>query len=80
MATPQNDAVARALLPLLDDGRLDWQDTRRLLRALATIAPHSHDPTSRRLHQILDTGETGSLALQAALTPATRTAPCGDDH
>jgi hypothetical protein len=67
-AVKSNDAAARALLPLLDKDRLEWQDRRRLVQALATIAPNDHDPTIRRLCEVIDTGETSSLELQAALT------------
>lgn len=66
-ATPANDDVARALLPMLDGGRLDWQDSLRLIRSLATIAPQDHEPTRRRLHRIVEEGETGALGLEAAL-------------
>lgn len=63
-----HDGAARALLPLLDRDRLDWQDTKRLVQVLATVAPADHEPTVRRLHEILDGGDTSSLAVQAALT------------
>lgn len=63
-----SDAAAKALLPLLDRERLDWNDTRRLVTVLATVAPKDHDATCRRMHEILDSGDTGSLALQAGLT------------
>lgn len=63
-----HDGAARALLPLLDRDRLDWQDTKRLVQVLATVAPSDHEPTVRRLHEILDGGDTSSLAVQAALT------------
>ncbi len=64
----ENDLVARALLPLLDRERLDWRDLKRLLQALATIAPKGHDPTERRLHELLDSGDTSGLGLEAAVT------------
>jgi tetratricopeptide (TPR) repeat protein len=67
-AVKANDAAARALLPLLDRDRLNWADARRLVQALATVAPHEHEPTIRRLQQILDEGDTSSLAVQAAVT------------
>jgi hypothetical protein len=67
-AVRANDAAARALLPLLDRDRLNFQDTKRLLQVLATVAPHDHEPTVRRLHQWLDTGDSSSLGVQAALS------------
>lgn len=67
-AVKENDSAARALLPLLDRERLDWQDTRRLVQALATIAPKDHEPTCQRLHEIIETGETSALTVQAAVT------------
>ncbi|MBL8730573.1 MAG: hypothetical protein JNM25_19300 [Planctomycetes bacterium] len=63
-----NDAAARALLPLLDREKLDWQDTLRLVTGMATIAPKDHDPTCRRMLEIIDSGDTTSLAVQAAVT------------
>lgn len=68
VAVRENDAAARALLPLLDRERLDWQDTRRLVLALATIAPRDHEPTCRKMYELIDAGETSSLAVQAAVT------------
>ncbi|MBX3461680.1 MAG: hypothetical protein KF830_00780 [Planctomycetes bacterium] len=67
-AVQEHDAAARALLPLLDREKLDWQDTMRLVQGLATIAPRDHEPTIRRLHEIVDSGDTSSLAVQAAVT------------
>jgi tetratricopeptide (TPR) repeat protein len=68
-ATARADgAAAKALLPLLDREKLDWRGTKRLVEVLAQIAPPDHEPTTRRLHDLLDTGETGALALQAAST------------
>jgi tetratricopeptide (TPR) repeat protein len=64
----EHDQAARALLPLLDRERLDWRDTKRLVQVLATVAPRGHDPTVRRLQELLDTGDTGALGLEAALT------------
>lgn len=65
----ENDAAARALLPLLDpERRLDWQDRRRLVQVLATVAPHDHEPTCRRMHELIETGETSALTVQAAVT------------
>lgn len=67
-AARENDAAARALLPLLDRDRLDYQEKIRLAEALATIAPRGHEPTCRKMHEILDTGDTTSLAVKAAVT------------
>ena len=64
----ENDAAARALLPLLDREKLDWQDTLRLVQGMATIAPKDHEPTCRKMHEIVDSGDTTSLAVQAAVT------------
>ncbi|MFY9344591.1 MAG: hypothetical protein WAT39_19015 [Planctomycetota bacterium] len=64
-----HDVAARALLPLLEPGRLDYQDCKHLVAALATIAPADHDPTSRKLHEILDRPDAASsLGVQAALS------------
>ena len=63
-----HDGVARGLLWLLDPEKLDFQDRLRLVQGLATIAPEGHDPTTRRLHEIVDSGDTSSLAVQAAVT------------
>lgn len=69
VAAREHDAAARALLPLLDRDRLDsYQEKIRLAEALATIAPRAHDPTCRKMHEILDTGDTTSLAVKAAVT------------
>ena len=67
-STKANDAVARALLPLLDRDRLDWQESRRLVQALAGIAPPGHEPTIKRLTTIVDDGDPSSLSVQAAVT------------
>ncbi len=64
----RNAAAAEALLPLLDRERIDWQDTRRLVRVLATIAPQDHELTIRKLHELIDGNDTSSLAVQAAVT------------
>lgn len=66
-AVREHDGAARALLQI-DRPRIDWQDMRRLVEVLATVAPKDHDPTCRRLHELLDQGETGALAVQAATT------------
>ena len=67
-AVHEHDAAARALLLLLDREKLFWQDTKRLLQALATVAPRDHEPTLKRLHELIDGGDTSSIGLQAALT------------
>jgi hypothetical protein len=64
----RNAAAAEALLPLLDRERIDWQDTRRLVKVLATIAPQNHELTIRKLHELIDGNDTSSLAVQAAVT------------
>lgn len=65
-----HDGAARALVPLLDRQRLDFLETKRLVKALGTIAPADHEPTTRRLHELLDGSENGSMGLgvQVALT------------
>jgi tetratricopeptide (TPR) repeat protein len=63
-----HDGAARALLSLLDGDRLDWTDRKRLLSALATVAPPGHDPTTKRLLALVEEGETSSLSVQAAVT------------
>ncbi len=70
-AVKGHDGVARAILPLLERDRLDYLDTRRLLQVLATVAPSGHEPTIRRLHELLDGDDTSSLAVQAAVTMRT---------
>jgi tetratricopeptide (TPR) repeat protein len=67
-AVAGHDGAARALLPLLDRERLEWQDTKRLVQALASVAPANHEPTCQRLHVMIDAGETNSIGVQAALT------------
>jgi len=67
-AVREHDVVARDLLPLLSRERIDWRDTRRLIEALATIAPKDHEPTIRNLGDIIQKGELNELGLQAALT------------
>lgn len=68
VAVREHDAAARALLPLADPERLDWQDRKRLVQALATVAPREHEPTLRKLHELLDSGETSALGVEAAVT------------
>ena len=64
----QHLAATEALLPLLSRERIDWQDTRTLVTALATVAPKGHDLTIRKLHELIDGNDTSSLAVQAAVT------------
>lgn len=64
----EHEGVARALLPLLDPERLDWQDRRRLVQVLATVAPREHEATCTRMHELIDSGETTALTVQAAVT------------
>ncbi len=64
----RHPGATAALLPLLDRERLDWQDTRRLVKALADIAPIEHEPTCRALHALIDGNDTSSLAVQAAVS------------
>lgn len=66
--TRENAAVTRDLLPLLARDRTNWRDTKRLVEVLATIAPRDHEPTVRNLTEIITSGETNHLGLQAALT------------
>lgn len=67
-AVREHDGAARALLPLLDAEKLNWQDTRRLVQALATVAPREHEPTCRRMHELLQDPEPSSISVQAAIT------------
>lgn len=60
--------ATEALLPLLSRERIDWQDTRTLVGALATVAPKGHDQTIRKLHELIDGNDTSSLAVRAAVT------------
>lgn len=66
-ALREHDGAARALVGLIGD-RLTWQDTKRVVQALATVAPRDHDPTVKKLHELLDGGEVSDLAVQAAVT------------
>jgi hypothetical protein len=66
-AATENEAVAKALLPLLDHERLVYDDKKRLVQALGKVAPKNHEPTIRRLQAVIDGGELDSLGLQAAL-------------
>ncbi|MBL8724170.1 MAG: hypothetical protein JNK49_08990 [Planctomycetes bacterium] len=66
-AVREHDLAARTLVGLIGD-RLTWQDTKRLVQALATVAPRDHDPTTKKLHELLDSGDSSDLAVQAAVT------------
>jgi HEAT repeat protein len=63
----QNLIATEALLPLLNQERIDWQDTRTLVTALATVAPKGHEETIRKLNELIDGNDTSSLAVQAAV-------------
>jgi tetratricopeptide (TPR) repeat protein len=67
-AVRAHDGAARALLPLLDGERLDWSERKHLVQALATVAPKDHEPTIRRLQEILDGQQTTSLEVETAVT------------
>lgn len=56
------------LLPLLNRERIDWQDTKNLIMALATVAPKGHDATIRKLAELIESSDASSLAVQAAVT------------
>lgn len=56
------------LLPLLSRERIDWQDTKNLVIALATVAPKGDDTTIRKLAEFIDSSEASALAVQAAVT------------
>ena len=64
----ENDFAARTLLPLLDREKMDFRDLLTMVEKLAAIAPKEHEPTLKKLHEWIDAGETGSLALAAATT------------
>lgn len=65
----RRDAAATdALLPLLKRDRIDWQDTLNLIQALAEIAPERHEPTMRKLRELIDSNDTSSLAVSAAVS------------
>ncbi len=63
-----SDPVARALLPLLDREKIDWQDMRRLVETLAVVAPKDHAPTIQRLQALIADAEPSSISVQAAVT------------
>ena len=67
-AATDNDAAAKALMLLLDNDRLDYNDKKRLVQVLAKVAPKGNDATCRRLHKLLDDGDIDSLGLQSALS------------
>lgn len=68
-ATVEDDeAIADALVPLIEGVRLGPDELRQLVDALATIAPENHRETRRVLLALLERGEIGPLAISAALT------------
>lgn len=64
----RDEAAALALLPLLDRDRIDWQDTLSLVKALATVAPERHEPTMRKLHEMVESNDTSSIAVFSAVS------------
>ena len=68
-ASVRRDAAATdALLPLLNRDRIDWQDTLHLIQALSQISPERHEPTMRKLRDLIDSNDTSSLAVSAAVS------------
>ncbi|MCB9877191.1 MAG: hypothetical protein H6835_06260 [Planctomycetes bacterium] len=68
-AAVRRDANATAaLLPLLGGERLDWNDTKDLVAALADVAPVGHDETCRKLHELVDANDSSSLGVAAAVS------------
>lgn len=64
----QDAAATEALLPLLDRERIDWQDTLKLIQALADVSPRRFEPTVRKLYELIDGNDTSSLAVSAAVS------------
>ena len=64
----RDEAATEALLLLLNESRIDWQDTLRLVQGLAEIAPLRHEPTARALNELIDKNQTSSLAVNAAVS------------
>ena len=64
----RNESAALALLPLLERDRIDWQDTLSLVKALAYVAPRRHEPTMRKLHEMIDGNDTSSIAVYSAVS------------
>ncbi|MHC4814157.1 MAG: hypothetical protein ACYTGW_20135, partial [Planctomycetota bacterium] len=60
--------VAVALLPLLDGEKLDHMQVAKLCGMLGTIAPREHEPTIKTLRGLVETGRTGDLELEAAIS------------
>ncbi len=60
--------MAQALLPYLGGEKLDHMQVAELCGMLGTIAPKDHDPTIQALRAVLDTGRTGDLELEAAIS------------
>ncbi|MEC7726342.1 MAG: HEAT repeat domain-containing protein [Planctomycetota bacterium] len=68
-ACVRRDAAATdALLPLLNRDRIDWQDTLHLIQALSQVSPERHEPTMRKLRDLIDSNDTSSLAVSAAVS------------
>jgi hypothetical protein len=63
-----DERSAMALLPLLEGDKLDWQDTRTLVEALAKVSPPGHAQTCRKLLEMVDANDTGFLAVEAAVS------------
>jgi len=63
-----DEGATTALLPLLKRDRIDWRDTLSLVQALATVAPKRHEPTMRQLHEMIDSNDTNSIAVYAAVS------------
>jgi tetratricopeptide (TPR) repeat protein len=60
-------AVAEGLVQLFGDERLELASEIALCRALATIAPQNHEPTTGSLRRILEQGQMGELGQVAAV-------------
>ncbi|MCK5940429.1 MAG: hypothetical protein KAI24_00560, partial [Planctomycetes bacterium] len=64
----RHEAATAALLPLLDRDRIDYRDTADLIQALADVAPLRHEPTMRRLHELVNAEKLSPLAVYAAVS------------
>ena len=64
----QDAAATEALLPLLDRDRIDWQETLKLIQALADVSPRRFEPTARKLEELIEGNDTSSLAVSAAVS------------
>ena len=63
----QDAAATEALLPLLNRDRIDWQDTLKLIQALAVVSPRRFEPAVRKLNELIESNDTSSLAVSAAV-------------